>query len=407
MNLIKNIAISRKYGVSPTTVANWIEAAVNHKNNLQLGQKGEKYYILDTANNHLLMEKMTEDGKKHKTLDARRILKPLPEFYQIFNENQISELILGLENHKEILHKYTYFDKGATAWSEYVHRSFDKKIINTVTNTTELINVAKHYIYNLLEANQKINIIDVGMGEITPIKGFLSELIEKNILNNYIGVDISKAMIEIAEENLDNWFGNNINSKFYLKDINKNSLEDIILGLNKTKNNQTKNIIFFLETTIENQKFYTETLLNLKNSMGKDDLLIIMQSLNNSQSQLYFDLWNYEGNGTRKLPDQVAWIPELLGLSEEIYETIFEYNQKDKARFIKLKLNYEADLEFESKNFYKKVEFSKGEELIVWRHSHHPLEEIVKSYNEIDLEVKFVFNAKNQAQLIAGCQISR
>lgn len=406
MNTIKNIEVSRKYGVSPTTVANWIEAAKKHKTNLQLIEKGAKSYILDTANNHLLMEKMTDDGKKHKNLDARRVLKPLPEFYKIFNENQISEIILGLENYNEILHKYTYLNKGATAWSQYVQRSFDQKIVNTVTNTTELINLAQHYILNSLDKDEKINIIDVGMGELSPIKGFLEQMVNQKILENYIGVDISPEMIEMAQENLDNWFGVNINYKFYLRDINKSSLEDVMFKLHDSKRLKTKNLIFFLETTIENQKYYTETLLNLKNSMGKDDLLIIMQSLNNSQSQLYFDLWNKEANKSLKLPDQVAWIPELLGLNEENYETVFEYNQQAKARFMKLKLNYETDLEFECQNLYKKIAFSKGSEIIVWRHTHHPLDELVKTYNDLGLEVQFVFNAKNQAQLIAGCVVS-
>ncbi|MEI6728143.1 MAG: hypothetical protein WCK98_00710 [bacterium] len=405
MNIYKNSEVSKKFGVSPSTVSLWVQNSLDGKNNLFLvASASNKPKIAKTQGNDDIMLNLKHSGNKYKPLRSSNKLQPKKSFYEVFDNKAIFEIINSMESFNEIPHKYTYFNKGALAWSEYVKRSITQNLINTVTNTTELMSVAHKYIDSHLNKGEKINIFDIGMGEVTPIKPFLENINNNATLKNYIGVDISPEMIKIGKENLSKWFGADFNSSFFVRDINRDSMQDIAFeAKNKATGEGIRNVFLFLETTIENQRDYDQTLFNLKDSMSKGDILLIMQSLDTIESRAYFDLWNKQSPANPKLPDQVAWIPEILNLNQTAYEAVFDYNETEKARYIKLRLSQDTEFEFEFEGFSKKVYFTKGSEITVWRHLHHKLVDLIQTYQNIGLRPEFLLNSKNQAQVVIGC----
>lgn len=66
-NILKNSEVARTYNVHKSTVSSWIKVAKKGKNNLELFSNGETDYILDIAHNHLILEKLAQEGRKLKT----------------------------------------------------------------------------------------------------------------------------------------------------------------------------------------------------------------------------------------------------------------------------------------------------------------------------------------------------
>jgi len=407
MNIIKNIEVSRKYGVSPTTVANWIESALKHKNNLQIIEIGPKQYILDTANNQLLMEKMTNDGKKHKNLDARRVLTPSPEFYKIFNENQISEIILGLENHKEILHKYTYLDKGAQAWQNYSIRTIEENIINVLSNTKKILNNAASKILENLDENKKINLIDIGPGDVNPIIDILNLFNEKDKINKYIAIDFSPEMLAIAKTEFVSNFGDKIKYQELLGDASISFFQNDLFKFSRSLDSQnTVNVILFVGGTLQNEPDTFETLLNLKSSLSKNDIAIIGYSLNSISGKTYFDFKDNQKIEKQDLPNErTRWIPELLNILPDIYTVKRYYSEIEKSRKTELVLNMDLEIEFNYTGISTTLEFRKGERITLWRHRHHTLEEIIADFDKVGLEIMHTTTSKDMAQIVVMARL--
>lgn len=406
MNIIKNIDISRKYGVSPTTVANWIEAAINNKNNLQIGIKGVKNYILDTANNHLLMQKMTEDGKKHKNLDARRVIKPLPEFYEIFSESQISEIILGLENYNEILLKYTYLKSGAVDWQNYSKRTIKENIINTISNTQTILNNSIDKILSYVEDKQKINLIDIGPGDIAPIKNMLHRLVLENKINKYIGIDFSPEMLKICETEFKKEFPDNIMLDLFVEDVSNDFFQSNLFKLSRETglDQNNLNVILFIGSTIENEPNYSKTLLNIVSNISKRDILVIGQTLDSDSGKSYFDLSDIS-NDTLEAPQQFLWIPRLLNILPEEHTIEKYYSEQENCRKADLILNTDIVIDFSYFGINSSLEFRKGERITLWRHRHHSFDEIITEFNNAGLEIIHTTTSKDMAQVLIMARI--
>ena len=401
-NIWKNIQIAKEFGIHPSTVTNYIEAALEEKNNLTLIKEKNRYYIIQNEYNYNILKKLKEQGLKHKSKDSIKKVTASDQFYKIFNKEQIAEIIKNLETYHEIPHKYSYFSKGAKAWEQYVKRSYQDFLINTVTNTSLLLELSEDYIFSKITS--PMNIIDVGAGEGTTVKNFIQKSIDKKLLKNYVAADISPKMLELSEKNFKNWFDEKAGYKKIEIDINNDSLEATTFYLSNQKNTKnTKNLVLFLETTIENQREYDKTLLNLKDSLGKNDILLIMHSLDTATARSYFDLWNKEFNESKKIPDQIYWIPEILGIKDSFYEPKFLYDEVDKCRYIKLELTLDIEIEISFEDTYKLLYLQKGSQITLWRHTHNSLNDINERLYKLGLYTDYLITSPNKSQVLLAC----
>ena len=116
MKYYKNVDIAERLGVSTATVTNWLNSAREGKANLELVEIKGRQFIAKTFANEEEMKKMVEKGRVHRAKSAKKIVNPLPEFYEVFTTEQKSEIITEIEIDREIPHKYSYFSRGAQIW---------------------------------------------------------------------------------------------------------------------------------------------------------------------------------------------------------------------------------------------------------------------------------------------------
>ncbi len=402
MKTYKNSDVSKIFGVAPSTVTLWVKNAMEGKNNLQLVQHKDKFRLARSQHNDDLIVSLKNEGNKYKPHTVVKKIVPKDGFYKVFNTNEVIDIITSLEVNAEIPHKYTYFSTGAQEWFNYVERSFSEPLVNTVTNTVELLNYAYNYLDSIKKEDSKVNIIDIGVGDSRPVKEFVEKFVDQNILEGYIGLDISKEMLKKSETNMKEWFGEKLKTEYYLKDINKDYFADIIFKKSNIRDKEIQNLVLFVETTIENQIDFNKTLVNIKDSLGKDDLALIMFSLDTLESRSYYDYWSKSNTETMKIPNQIKWIPDLLNLTEDNYTSNSDYDSAKGLRVASIRLNTDIDLEFNFSegNLYKKIHLPKNTDIRLWQHSHHKISSLLTKLNNLGLDLQFLANSKNQAQAI-------
>lgn len=409
MRVLKNSHLARMYGVHPSTISNWIEGAKAGRNRLQVAEHKDKWQILDTANNQLIMEELAGDGKKHNSRVIKKTITPKPEFYSIFSKKQISEIIVSLDSWHEIPLKFIYLDQGAYYWNDYSIRSFNEKIANTVTNTEDMLDTSFYLFLKQLSEGETVNIVDIGVGNATTMKRFTQRVLAHKILNKYIAVDFSPEILKIGTENLRSWFGNDFPIETHVRDVSVDSIEEILFYSSRDSKakDKVKNLVFFLGGTLANQRDKQKTLLNLKNSISKYDILTIDESLDTNKAKSYFDLFSGPSEQTYKTGPQVKWIPDIMNLTEDLYDAEMLYDEKDQTRKISVVLKYALDIKFkdENKDLESTISFSKGDKIGVYRHRHNSLPNVISNFYESGLSVVGVVTPRDQTQVLVLSQL--
>src|SRR5687767_11586436 len=122
MLYFKNTELAESHHVTLRTVLNWVQAAKEGKLDLDLHTEKNKSYVANTARNIATIEELVEKRRKYRNTKAVKVITPRPEFYELFNQEQIYDIVNNLEIHHEIPRQYNYFDGGADHWDKYVRR---------------------------------------------------------------------------------------------------------------------------------------------------------------------------------------------------------------------------------------------------------------------------------------------
>jgi hypothetical protein len=402
MKLIKNIIISRNYGVAPSTVTNWIERARKGSINLQIAERNGKFYIVDTTNNHNLIEQLSKEGRVFKSKDSKKTISVTSNFFKVFEKQAVADIILSIEKNSEIPHKYTYINGGAEIWKAYANRSFEEKIQNTVTNSSEMMNLSYDFVISRASKKTKFNIVDIGPGDVSPVKDFLVKLDKKKLINRYVAVDLSAGMLDIAEENIQTWFNGQLPFEKFVRDISRDSIRDILFfnPNNAEKDVEIINLILFIGSTIENQLDAYKTLLNLTDSLSVNDYLFLGQTIDSPKAKVYFDFGSKMTSTIQKLPQQAKWIPDHLGIIEDYYSVEMCFDEKSRTRKMDIIFNTDIELNLKFQDIDTELEFLKGQRLTVWRHKHHSFKEVINDLAVIRQFVDFYVVSKDRAQIL-------
>lgn len=249
-----------------------------------------------------------------------------------------------------------------------------------------------------VEKGAKFNVIDIGVGDARPVKAFLAELLQKDLLHKYIAIDFSPEMLEIADKNIKNWFGGKIDMIKEVRDISQNSVDDILFYNSQNNDFEVQNLLLFVGSTIENQTDYYKTLSNLSESLvSQKDLLLLGETLDSKEAKTYFDL---SADATKEIDNQETWILELLNLTSDLYTISKIYDDIDNSRKTQLILNCDLTINFQANNLSTFLYFSKGEKITVWKHKHHKLEEIIQAFKKASLGVENACLSVDKAQCL-------
>lgn len=377
MKYLKNAEIVSLYNISDKAVRNWIESARLGKLKLDLLHDGNRHYIADTIHNTFVIEELVERGRKYRNSRSHVSLSPTEEFYTLFDQKQIAHIATELEKHREFPQQYRYFGEGAKYWDAYLHKLHATRN-NNLRNTIDIINLDIPYINWLINAYTKVNVVDLGVGNGLAAKELLTHLIGCKKLQQYIGIDASPDQLKITESNLRRWFGGEIQIQTHIKDLNFEQFGDLIVG---DSNNQYKeaNILLFTGGILGNFRNPGQALTTIRESMGKDDLLISSLKLDGDHTRRFFDFNIQSDKTSLSLRNRLPL--DYLSIKEEYYEVEQLFDEKENSRFIRVRLKLDISLEIKTANFRRIVEFHKGDTLLLFRSREYNNNQLVNLYD--------------------------
>ncbi len=254
--------------------------------------------------------------------------------------------------------------------------------------------------------------MDIGVGNAYPVKEFLGYLLSKGILGKYIGIDMSPDMLNVAERNVNEWFGDKVNFEKYEIDVSNTSFRELLFGITEKDGNESAvNLVCYVGSSIENMESNDNSLDNVKKSLGKNDILLLGRTLDSDNSKEYFDFSekNPEQSNSEEDNDKWKWFIENLGITEDCYTYQMLYDDVTKSRIGQMKLEKDLDIIFETTKFRKIVSFSKGDSIITWRHRHHSYKEIIDEMQVIGMQIlqTSVSMDREQILIISSLKTSR
>lgn len=367
----KHVELAEKYGVSESTVRKWIARTKAGRLQLTLTNADGTERIANTASNLAVMEKLASRSKKFRNTKALKTVTPRPEFYALYNEAQIYDIVTNLEMHHEIPQQYNYFGSGASEWDRYINHLLLKKELgkgaapsHMPIMTASLFERNWSYFDALLSKYQRVNIVDIGAGNAMPIKGLLAHLLDRNKLGRYIALDISPAMMAIARHNIKSWFGNKVNFEEYEADINYDRFGNL-LAEETFRKEAVANLVLFLGGTASNFRNPDGVFRTIHDSMQANDFFIYTDKLDTEESRRYFD-WNVDA-GNAKLSSQDSYILDLLNIDPAYYDLEMGFDEKLRQRFVRVRLNVSLAIRFQFDTGERLVEFDKGETILLLR----------------------------------------
>jgi uncharacterized SAM-dependent methyltransferase len=327
-----------------------------------------------------------------------RIAKPSSEFYSLFSTEEILAIIYTLEVQREIPLKYSYKGRGAKSWDEFYLKYIIPKWYRTSNVEIDLLKDNFEYINTNTQANEKINIVDVGAGNSYPVKQFISRLNKLGKINQYTALDISQELLNVSRKNFKNWFPL-IEFKSSTIDI-----EDSCIIENESDfvNDNTAKIILHLGVTIGNHQNRAKVLKNFRDSMEKKDFLIFTNETG-SNSQ-----WDGRVRGGCKyhVEEVYEWIKNKFGIKTEDCELLRKYDLATDSIVANMKFRHNYTINFNSIDINKNIEISEGEEITIWRHHKYEIPKLIQELEQAGLKLVHYSTDKYKSHIMVICKIA-
>jgi uncharacterized SAM-dependent methyltransferase len=380
MHYYKNTELADIYGVSRRTVTNWIEQTKSGRLDLELHEYGNKAYIARTPKNQSVMKGLVQERRKFLNKRSLKTVTPRPEFYDLYNDEYVLEIISNIDTYREIPLKFSYFDGGAAAWDTYTKEMYTSEVPNTLTSTIKLLDADMSYLDTALDEYSYVNLIDVGVGNALPAKPVIAHLLERGKLKRYVAIDISHEMLTIAEKNIKQWFKGKVTFEGYVNDMSFKPFTDVVAEPPTRGKDSTVNLLLLLGGTLSNFQAPEDVLKVIRKSMGRNDLFIYSLKLDSATTREQFSFHvSHEG---QLLPDQCQFILDRLNIEKDYYTVEMGYNEVERARYMQIRLKYALTLEFELSRGTWRVDLKKDDTLVVWRALHNSAFDIVNTLYE-------------------------
>jgi len=261
----------------------------------------------------------------------------------ILTKKQEFELITAIKGRGEIPLKFAYLGDGTYNWVAIAEERAKTGGINLIER--KLLCSRTEDFLRKYEGVSQLNVIDIGCGDASPVYPILEKLNEKKIRFNYVPVDISEEMLNLAGEKIKRDF--KVESQKILLDLDSGQFSDKIYGLRKKG---TANLLLFLGSTLGNFSDMHRVLSNMLESMSSEDYLIIGMEMTNlvKAEQLI------PHHTTETMINWLKFIPNKLGLTNNNSEIIVNWNANESRIEAKLKLNKDAKVKMGSESFILK-----------------------------------------------------
>lgn len=386
MLYFKKAKLAEAHHVSEKTVTNWIREAKDGKLDLELHEVHGRAWIANTTRNIELIEQLVEKRKKFRNSRGIKAVTPKSEFYQLFNQQQIFDITSSLDIYHEIPLDYAYFDGGANYWDEYAQRLASEKVPNFLTSTIKQLKANQGYVDDLTSRYKRVNIVDIGPGNVLPVRELLQHLLDQGKLGRYIALDISPSVLEIAKRNVRDWFGSKVSFEGHEIDINydrfTNLLAEDALGEGAK---DVVNVMLALGGGFSNLRSPDDAFKTIRSSMNRQDLLVYNLKLDSKTTRQYFDL----GIRTKSTPldTHKKMLVDLLNIDESLYDVEVGYDDQQRERYMRIRLKVALEITFSLKKGNRVIKFNKNDTILVWRYWHQNAQEVTTqlTHNHFDV----------------------
>jgi len=386
MLYFKKAELAETYHVSEKTVTNWIRETKDSKLDLELHEEHGRAWIANTTKNIELIEQLVERRKKFRNSRGIKAVTPKPEFYDLYNQQQIFDLTSSLDMYHEVAPDYTYFDRGAYYWDKYAERLANEKLPNLLTMTIKQLEANQGYIDDLISKYKRVNVVDIGPGNAMPVRGLLQHLLDQGKLGRYIALDISPSILEVAKRNIENWFGSKVLFEGHQVDIKYDRFAHLLaeepLGENATS---VISLVVSFGAGFSNLRSPDDAFKTIRSSMNRQDLFVHNLKLDSKTSRQYFDL----GLRTKSAPFDVheKMMIDLLNIDESLYDAEMGYDPQQRQRYIRIRLKVALKIAFTLEKGDRVIKFNKNDTILVWRYWHQSAQEVVEQLNRNDFDV--------------------
>ena len=330
-----------------------------------------------------------------------RIAKPSSEFYSIFSEEEVLEIIHALEVRREIPLKYSYKSGGAKIWDDFYRKYIIPRWYQTSNVEIDLLKQNFEYINGHFQNCKKLNIVDVGAGNSYPIKEFIGRLNKLGRINKYIALDISEELLNVSRKNFSKWFPF---IEFISETIDiENSCIPKRLFTNRTEfeTDNTPKIILHLGVTIGNHANRIGALKNFRDSMEKNDFLVFTNEIG-SNSQ-----WDgsIRGGCDYHAEQIYGWIKTNIGIKSQDCELVRKYDLETDSVVANMKLSQNYTINFQIREIDRNIEIAEDEEITIWRHHKYEIPELLQELELAGLKLVHYSTNKYSSHIMVICQV--
>jgi uncharacterized SAM-dependent methyltransferase len=311
-----------------------------------------------------------------------------------FTEKQQYELLASISARGEIPVKYAYLNEGAQKWDE-IYKQWEE---GDGVTSEEMLLLTSHLdsFVGAFGESDGINLVDLGCGSGTPAIRIIKYLIGRGLKVNYVAVDISQEMLELAEANLLSEFSDLPVTSLRL-DFEKDSLTDQLLSI-KQKTNYPS-LLINLGNTLGNYVNVSSVLTNFMESMTLDDYLLLGNGLvNDYNPQKIINTYN---------------IPIIVDLVTSPARSLGLYDDNDDFKYIwnANKNRVEGRIQFNSDKKVtvadQSLELNNGEEILV-HHSYKFSEaSLTKLISDVGFRTELLTTNMNRSHILAMVQPTR
>lgn len=321
-------------------------------------------------------------GKEWRVLhsDVIKFIESHKKRSQFLSEDQEAELITALIGRREIPLKFEYFGEGADRYTSFTH----PREVGGGTELDIIIENERKIIDVLGKRN--FNFLDLGCGD-GKKAAFLINRVE-NRVSVYSAYDLSFRMLDIATNNME-LAHPNLPREAFNGDFEQGHIANVAYYLRRRY--QNNNLIFFVGNTIGNISDAHRVLVNLRESMTDEDLLMVGLAFYNPKN---IPLASYN------LPEIYNWlwtIPEKVGMRRvdaKIYST---YNG------VKKQLEYQLEFVKDwSQNFGVNLfQFFKGQRLRLAISRRFTKDDIFELFAEAGFKIELLVHDKDNALILS------
>jgi len=364
VSYIQTKDLLNKYGVSNVTVTKWITETLAGKTGIKYEMVGKRCRFFDIPENWFILDNLGTLAVNKRNLIFKEETEPNKEFYSLFNNDEILEIVRDLEVRNMINVKFAYRGAGANYWDHFYKENYGGVRYEVPIWTEEVLEYYLKLVIAKLSEYDEINVIDLGCGNGKPIIKFLSKLKQIVPVKRYIAVDISQQLLDIAKKNVQEAVPG-LEYFTFQKDLEKDRLGEIF-ATGREDGKKVINLIAILGVLLPNTYDAEIILKNIQKNMDANDILLVDGLKNRPENNFNLTYVNADNKDT-SIAGFKLWIAKSLGINTDMCEYVSAYDEIHSQKISYIILDKDYHITFSLKNSQRvSVVLKKKSKLILW-----------------------------------------